>query len=783
MLVWRSLKEIKGVAMNIDECIKKIDKYLTKTNVQPCIVDVQTAADLSAVVIHYNVGTNKFISVAEYCKDDEFPRIDSLIDVLSHQDCNTFITGISSFLKLKGDQYLRNTLKNILSMTVQTHIVILTVRCRKYLNFNDNRLVNRINIVDGDSDKNQNLIFTAKKIPVPRNAQSIQGIQSIADAIENDMVGDIYVITEKTKETFPSSLFYIENLDKPFSTLCLLDSTTGSLGEVTGTDEQWEYALSLFEGKTGWADVIDYEFGNHNSLDLAINNYTHFSNNKKWLFFIGAKLFGCANNWVLNYAANTASLVKDFVKFIYRSILSISQTDKKFRIYYNQRKILLNQLGNPISEVIDYCKIVISKGQNALYYLTDNSQKEKELIFSLLDKYGIDYTKDQLASILELVYPDLFAYLSDYSFKNELLDNYFVQYKYQKVVNKLLPEFVDIVTDQAEKREYNLILEPRSSIVESIDKTNAQLYFIDSMGVEYLGFIMSLCKEMNISAKVRVCRSELPSLTCENKEFLTDFESTDNRIISIKDLDEIKHHGKGDFDFQQTKLPIYLAKELEIIRDVLQKIRSKLMVGTVKKVIMISDHGASRLAVLNEKENIWEMAEKGKHSGRCCPKSDVDQQPSYATDAGTYWALANYDRFKGGRKANVEVHGGATLEEITVPVIELSYMDLNVEVFIMSADDANATLDTSALITVSFRKKARIKIFSTMHLDNVGVMVNGKFYDAVDDGNNYYSVEMPDIKKPNTYTLEIYSNETLVASELTLIVKSEGISNSNKGIL
>lgn len=96
--------------MNIDGCIKKIDKYLTKDNVQPCIVDVQTTADLSAVVTHYNVGTYKFIDVAEYCNDDEFPRIDALIDVLAHQECATFVTGMSSFLKLKGEQYLYNSI-------------------------------------------------------------------------------------------------------------------------------------------------------------------------------------------------------------------------------------------------------------------------------------------------------------------------------------------------------------------------------------------------------------------------------------------------------------------------------------------------------------------------------------------------------------------------------------------------------------------------------------------------------------------------------------------------
>lgn len=769
--------------MDIDGCIKKIDKYLKKEYVQPCIVDVQTTADLSAVVTHYDVGAYEFIDVTKYCNDDEFPRIDTLIDVLSHQQCATFVTGLSSFLKMMGEQCLRDTLKNILTMTVHAHIIILTMRCKKYLNYADPRLANRITIIDGDSSVKQNIIFTAKSMPVHPKAKVINGINLLPSVIENDVSGDIYVITDKTKSCFPCSLYPIVELDSPYSSLCLLDSTTKSISEDTGTNEQWGYALTLFEGKNGWADVIDCAFGNHKSLELATNNYTHFTNDQKWLFIVAVKMFGCTNNWVLDYAAKKADGIKDFVKCVYRSILSISHEDKMYIQYYRQRKILLNILENPINELTDFCKIVISKGRNALYYLTDNSQKEKELIFTLLDKYNSDYTKGEIMKILEVVYPDLFAYLSDYRFKNDLLDSYFAQYKYQKVINRILPEFLDVVSDQAEKREYNLILEPRSSVIESIDRENAQLYFIDAMGVEYLGYILSLCNEMGIAAKVRICRSELPSLTCENKEFLSAFEDGDHPVVSIKELDEIKHHGKGDYDYQQTKLPVYLIKELEILRDVIQRIRSRLLNGTIAKAILIADHGASRLAVLNETENIWEMSEKGTHSGRCCLKSDVDQQPSFATDAGNYWALANYDRFKGGRKANVEVHGGATLEEVTVPVIELSYMDSNIEVFIMSEDDVNATLDTSATITVSFRKKARIRIFSTTYMSNVGVVINGKHYDATDDGNNYYSVEMLDIKKPGTYSLDIYSGDTLVASNLTLIVKSEGIGSSNKGIL
>lgn len=70
---------------------------------------------------------------------------------------------------------------------------------------------------------------------------------------------------------------------------------------------------------------------------------------------------------------------------------------------------------------------------------------------------------------------------------------------------------------------------------------------------------------------------------------------------------------------------------------------------------MISDHGVSRLAVINNQELSYKMAESGKHSGRCCPKSETDTQPECATESDNYWVLANYGRFKGSRKGDVEV--------------------------------------------------------------------------------------------------------------------------------
>ena len=89
-----------------------------------------------------------------------------------------------------------------------------------------------------------------------------------------------------------------------------------------------------------------------------------------------------------------------------------------------------------------------------------------------------------------------------------------------------------------------------------------------------------------------------------------------------------------------------------------------------EKIILTSDHGSSRLAVIYGRENKYKMNSAGEHSGRCCPVNEMDEKPNCAAEENGYWVMADYDRFAGGRLASAEVHGGATLEEILVPVIE-----------------------------------------------------------------------------------------------------------------
>lgn len=197
---------------------------------------------------------------------------------------------------------------------------------------------------------------------------------------------------------------------------------------------------------------------------------------------------------------------------------------------------------------------------------------------------------------------------------------------------------------------------------------------------------------------------------------------------------------------------------------------SQLQQGSLEKVVLVADHGASRMAVIAESENNWEMAEKGQHSGRCCPISDIDDKPGCAIEENGFWCLLNYDRFKGSRKANVEVHGGASLEEVLVPIIEITKYSQAIQCRIE---------DDYKVITSSFKKKAKIKFYISKTFENVSILVDGKsYYQASrEDGMDYiYEVEMPDVKKSGIHTFDVLVNNGIIAKDLSFELKKEGAS-------
>ena len=300
-------------------------------------------------------------------------------------------------------------------------------------------------------------------------------------------------------------------------------------------------------------------------------------------------------------------------------------------------------------------------------------------------------------------------------------------------------------------------LQPRSSIVSKIEKDKTGFFFFDALGVEYLAYIQSKCEKYGLVSEFAIGRCELPSITSVNKEF----ENTCQNVKKISDLDELKHHSMI-YDYATCPYPIHLFRELEIIDAELRRIQAQLAQGTIQKAVILSDHGASRLAVLYGKESASniELEEKGVHSGRCC-KIDKDPKIPQASYEDGYAVLANYERFKGSRAANLEVHGGATLEEVLVPVITLVRKPDNITYCFVDP-----------VIKFKMGQDARITLFSNMPMKQPRIQVNGIFYDGTFVGDKKHAeFIMPELKRTNSYEALVYDGDKNVGVTLSFSIE------------
>ncbi len=758
--------------MNLDDAKSRIQKYLKSDKSWPLIVDVQTKKNLAEIKEFFRVGDNKFPDIENFCNADGMLKLDELYSAIRNGSNNLFITCLTGFLKLMGESKIKSTLKTLISTDVNSRVVIITYQCKNYLKFSDERIAEsgRFIIVDDIPDEIAEIVLVNPSLYESLPGAYL-GIQKVGYAIENSYQKRIYVATDVKKESFIESVFHISQMTSGYNLLCDRDSRTSIVPESFGEDSQWNYALQEMGNKGDWKYVIEKHFGSEDNLSQVITTYAHLNKKHLWLYYIALSICGVKNNAYLQMSVDCSSGPAEFIKSIYRTILTIDKDNKDFASLYEQRKIILSYLTNTLGEMAEYCKVISVKGEDAIYYLTDLTQLEKERIVEWLNIYGLNYKKNELVRILKRVYPDLSDYLSDFRFKNELLDDYFEQYKYQKVVNHILPSFETLVEEQSIKMDFVSALKPRSSIIDKVSVDNTQAYFFDALGVEYLGFIQAKCNEYGLSANIKCARCELPSLTSFNKEFVDVLKSKGCSVTDIKELDEIKHHGENNFDYEKEKNPIYLIRELEIINELIDKIKIGIYGGQYKKALIVSDHGASRLAVLHETENIWSMESKGEHSGRCCRTSEINTKPDFAIEQSGFWVLANYDRFKGGRKANVEVHGGATIEEVTIPIIEITQKHYDIEAFI---------IEEYKVVSLGALEHAIIKIYVGTKSDNISIRIDNKYYDANPTSDIYvYEIELQDYTKKGNYKFDILNGGEILATDVQFEIKKKGMSEVN----
>lgn len=761
---------------NLTECYGQISAYADgATTGYPLIINVENYNDYQEIMGRLGAdGTKRCIHVSEHTFKNGLPNIQETIGIVRARG-EYVLSGLSQSLMLRGESALDKQLDEFMGLSIQGHLIVVLSHCRVYLERylkRDLRLHNRLIFVAGDTSKLPQICLAASNTEcVGDYDDGMQALQAHLERITDKEIAHkstIYVVTLFSASFFHDSMYAISVSDGIYDVIAKLFTDLGDATEkADGTDAQWGWMYERAKKYYQFAAFINDEFGSTTDLIARLEETLDgCDENRKWLLWIALRMYGAGTNAYLTYALTRSDRYDNLSHHIYQDLLDVSRNDERFETFYKERKQLLTHLPENLPEVSTYCSNVGRHGKNAVYYLTDTTEDEEYTFMQIVDRNV--WSDEELYSAVDHAFPELSLYLREFVFDSmntrlsdkdasfrDTLTKYFCSYKLQKVKNHIDDVFLEQVNAFAVERPFYK-LQPRSSIVMTMNKKGVQAYFFDALGVEYLAYIQAKCEEYGLIFNVQIAHCELPSITVKNKEFKKYLDTKD-----IGDLDELKHHSQM-YDYEKCKYPIHIFRELEIIDRELRRIRSQLIQNSADKAVILSDHGASRLAVIYKHENgsMLQLDEKGEHSGRCCP-CDTDPEIAQAAYEDGYAVLANYERFKGSRKANLEVHGGATLEETVVPIITVSLKpDKIVYCFV------------DQVIRFKVGKPTVITLFSNVPMKEPVLEVEGMFYKgAFTTDKNHAEFVLTEQKRVREYKATVYEGNTSTGVELTFRIE------------
>ena len=763
----------------MDQCFDRIEAYCQKEITgHPLLVNTENAHDFQCLVKRMQLDGNKTcVFVHDYCGKG-LPQIDALFRNVKKKGCFVVI-GLSSYVMLLGKKRAEELMARFQELSVAGHVIVLLSHMKEIRLSRmqqDQHLSYRVLLLEGDPTPLPS-IYLASPEENSFGQLVLPNIQALLEKLEQyDPVGgetSFAVRTSLHKEVFSESMYSIRSSKGIYKELLrAFPVLKGDLEESWGTKEDWERFAQEWKECLSWGALAEKHFGIDAHFSAILEReYEQADTYETWLYWLLLKVQGASEDAYLSYALGKSRHWQDLWEHIFLSLSSLSFQMREFEKYCEGRKRLLEGQAIPATWVSEYQDAIAQKGRDAIWYLFAGTAWEEKMLFQCLADY--DYTKDEVMGVLKTHFPDLFAYMKSFTFTMHqkvperlvpLLTKYFDDYKWQKLMNHLTPDFKAQVNTLAEHRVYNQF-PIRSLALSQMKKENTMMYFVDALGVEYLSYISEKCKTYGLLLSIQVVHGELPSITSQNTEFMN------ADVTNIKDLDALKHESQT-YNYEKQKIPLHLVAELKAIDGVLQTIRDGLLMKEMKSAIIISDHGATRLAVLNDEEYGAEFIvgeSKGQHSGRCCQVEEDPGIPFAAYENG-YAVLANYMRFKGSRKADVEVHGGATLEETLVPLLQIS----------LKPKDPMVEFQP-ALVQLRKKEVGELLLVTNFDMADPYIIVNGKIYRGkLDTHRRRAIIPLPDMKRTHDYMADIYDGDTLLKEQVAFHVKKE-VAKDNLG--
>lgn len=314
--------------------------------------------------------------------------------------------------------------------------------------------------------------------------------------------------------------------------------------------------------------------------------------------------------------------------------------------------------------------------EERLPFLSSSTKEERIYILRMVGQWlKQDANQVRTSKELQTMYPLLWAYLGALPDSVEpIYSEYITDYKAHKLANTL-PESDAVFFRGIEPDT----LPYRYAVLNQNIKDSTVVLWIDAMGFEYLSLLLYVLNTNNNGSvqSFELVQASLPTETKYNeqwKQMSVPYEKLDK-------LDKLAHKGVVDE-------PDYYAcveEQLMFFKKVSNTISE--LLNSYHRVVITSDHGTSRLAArffhtrggLPAPKNA-KVLSHGRYCGvENTPETTYETIKEASDAAGNHYLVFNsYDHFTiggfaaGGDEDNAiygEVHGGATPEEMIVPVV------------------------------------------------------------------------------------------------------------------
>lgn len=613
------------------------------------------------------------VRLSNYCAgDDLIPNISMLQKDLKKIETNTILLPLSEYLRINTENafYILNDIiflqfkNDVYEHNIRLYIPVYKMRnsLNKLLAIHE-RFYDSIIFLDEKCDNDYSLTIISKNLNAQIKGNNIFGLKNYFEYWEHNPSKPIILHTDNA-QYYKNGLFEenVKVLVTAFDIIEYHNLIGRKVQEEWGSEWQWQELLSRLKNFNKIENLFETTFGiNKFNAVLLLSKWKDCNDFDKWLIWLWAK-FECKSKFLSDILSLTTSF-NELVTCIIEKIFDYDYKAPEYKEIFFERKELLSAI-NPDELTSNFWeKYERLNTEEKVFRLTNCTRREKIEFFLVIGHIDLNI---KLRERLKYIYPALFGYLNEFSFANQEFTKYFQDYKACKLKNQFSDEFVNRVSMFASRKGADVWkkLNSRSKLVTEYYDQNTLILWVDNLCVDDVGLIQYILNEnyRSVYYLIDIGFTTLPTITEKNKDFMNDRNCKQYKY-GILDLDEIKHFGE---------YPEYIVDEIDIILDIVKNAVNELEV--FNKVIITSDHGSSRGAVL-AKGNTYKAkggAQIERH-GRYCidAKNQYETEIEACFDIEEYHIMGNYDRFSIGGNIKGQIHGGATLEEMLVPVIVL----------------------------------------------------------------------------------------------------------------